>query len=243
MGMTPSTLSGQGRIGHVRHHGVAFVFGLCLCVVQSALAQTQPPPQPPPRPDTFETPPQDSVAVSAPSAPCNFTKISTPTEIKALITKIASQEAFPANFLLAIAQQESGLRMDRVSSAGAIGIMQLMPATAARFKVNICDEADNIRGSIRFLRVLQEKYQNPLYTLAAYNAGEEAVDRNGGIPNYTETVRFIAAIMTNLYSWKPLSARESGLRRQNSAGPAANTDQSDKKKEEWTQGFVLHVEE
>lgn len=165
-----------------------------------------------------------------------------PTEAKqgeALIRKIAQEEQFDPDLLVAIARQESGFRMESISSAGAVGLMQLMPATAKRFNVDICDPEDNVRGGIRYLRLLQKKYQNPIYVLAAYNAGEGAVEQNGGIPLYPETVSYVSTVLTNLYGWQPLaksSAKGSAARRNN------QNQKPDNSPEAWSQGFVLHVE-
>lgn len=176
----------------------------------------------------------------APSA--GLCKGLTPTEAgkgEALVRKIALEEQFDPDLLIAIARQESGFRMESVSNAGAVGLMQLMPNTAKRFNVDICDPEDNIRGGIRYLRLLQKKYQNPIYVLAAYNAGEGAVEQNGGIPLYPETVRYVSTVLTNLYGWQPLaksSAKRSAARRNN------QNQKPDNNPEAWSQGFVLHVE-
>ena len=180
-----------------------------------------------------------SATIAAKPASCDFSKVPDAKQGEIIIRKIADEEAFDLDFLLAIARQESGFRMNAVSSAGAVGLMQLMPATAKRFSVDICDPEDNVRGAVRYLRFLQKRYQNPLYVLAAYNAGEGAVDQNRGIPLYPETVRYVSAILTDLYGWKPLGVPASdGEKRtagkKNEGQPA--------KPEEWTQGFVLHVE-
>ncbi len=159
---------------------------------------------------------------------------------EAIVRKIAAEERFDLDLVLAIARQESGFRMNSLSSAGAVGLMQLMPATAKRFEVDICDPEDNVRGAIRYLRFLQKRYQNPLYVLAAYNAGEGAVEQNRGIPLYPETVRYVSAILTDLYGWKPLEQANSGG---GTNGPKAKKDKPDGDSHEtWSQGFVLHVE-
>ena len=69
-------------------------------------------------------------------------------EGEAIIRAVARDESFPQDMLVSIARQESGFRMNEVSSAGAIGLMQLMPDTARRFQVDICDPRDNVRGAI-----------------------------------------------------------------------------------------------
>ena len=79
--------------------------------------------------------------------------------------------------------------------------MQLRPETARRFNVDLCDPEANVRGGVRFLRSLHERYRNPFFILAAYNAGEEAVEKSRGVPPYPETVRFVADVMNDFYAW------------------------------------------
>jgi soluble lytic murein transglycosylase-like protein len=167
---------------------------------------------------------------------CDFSKAPDAKQGEAIVRKVAHDEAFDPDLLLAIARQESGFRMNSVSGAGAVGLMQLMPATAKRFSVDICDPEDNVRGAVRYLRVLQGRYQNPIYVLAAYDAGENAVEQNRGIPPYPETVRYVETILTDLYGWKPFAAPSSG------DGAVAKPKDEPGKREAWTQGFVLHVE-
>jgi soluble lytic murein transglycosylase-like protein len=86
-----------------------------------------------------------------------------------------------------------------VSRAGAIGEMQLMPATAQDMGVDPYDTRQNYGGGAAYLRALVNRYDGDLVrTLAAYNAGPKAVDRYGGIPPFKETQAFVAAIMTRL---------------------------------------------
>jgi soluble lytic murein transglycosylase-like protein len=120
---------------------------------------------------------------------------------RALVEKIARQEDFYPEFVLAVAHGESRFDPNAVSPKGAIGLMQLEPATAERYKVNICDPADNVRGGVRFLRDLHARYRNPLFILAAYNAGEENLKEFHGVPPYPETVRFVATVLNEFYDW------------------------------------------
>jgi len=99
----------------------------------------------------------------------------------------------------AVAWRESDLRADRISRAGAIGEMQLMPATARDLQVDPADPEQNLRGGARYLKAMLNRYRGDLsLALAAYNAGPAAVDRYGGIPPYTETRRYVTAIMDRL---------------------------------------------
>lgn len=96
----------------------------------------------------------------------------------------------------AIAWTESRFDQVRNSPKGARGPMQLMPDTAARLGVgDVCDPAANIDGGVRYLRILVDQFRNPVLVAAAYNAGEQAVYDHGGVPPYTETVRYVAAVI------------------------------------------------
>lgn len=186
---------------------------------------------PAPNPERF--------AVPSSAAICNSTVLLDTQEGEAIVRKVANEEHFDLDLALAIARQESGFRMSSISNAGAIGLMQLMPDTAKRFDVDICNPEDNVRGGIRYLQLLQKKYQNLLYVLAAYNAGESAVEQNRGVPLYPETVRYVSAILTDLYGWQPLAQSTTKNQAKNLKGEQQNPDGNP---ETWTQGFVLHVE-
>jgi hypothetical protein len=105
-------------------------------------------------------------------------------------------EVSPA-LALAVIGIESAGRTDAVSSAGAEGLMQLIPATAERFGVtNSKDAAQNIRGGVAYLDWLMKRFdRDPLMVLAAYNAGEGAVDANGGVPPYAETRDYVPKVL------------------------------------------------
>ena len=98
---------------------------------------------------------------------------------------------------LAVMGIESGGRADAVSSAGAVGLMQLIPATAERFGVTDSkDPAQNIKGGIAYLDWLMKEFDgDPLMVLAAYNAGEGAVKKNGGVPPYAETRAYVPKVL------------------------------------------------
>lgn len=89
---------------------------------------------------------------------------------------------------------ESAYQQDAVSSAGAIGLGQLMPATAAELGVDPRDPLQNLDGSARYLAMMLDAFSNPKLALAAYNAGPDAVRRYGGIPPYRETRNHVARV-------------------------------------------------
>jgi soluble lytic murein transglycosylase-like protein len=116
----------------------------------------------------------------------------------AIIENAAISSAVEANLLRAVIVVESGFNSHAVSKRGAVGLMQLMPATANRFGVsNLYDPKQNIRGGARYLKFLMDRFgQNVRLALAAYNAGEEAVDRNGGqIPPFSETMAYVPRVL------------------------------------------------
>ena len=90
---------------------------------------------------------------------------------------------------------ESAYRQDAVSSAGAIGLGQLMPATARDLGVDPRDPLQNLDGSARYLAMMLEAFGDPHLALAAYNAGPDAVRQYGGIPPYRETQNHVARVM------------------------------------------------
>ncbi|WP_310700928.1 lytic transglycosylase domain-containing protein [Sediminimonas sp.] len=98
---------------------------------------------------------------------------------------------------LAVVAVESGGRVDAVSSKGARGLMQLMPDTARRFGVeDVTDAADNLRGGVGYLdQLLAEFAGDPILALAAYNAGEGAVRRHGGVPPFAETRAYVPQVL------------------------------------------------
>lgn len=99
--------------------------------------------------------------------------------------------------VLAVIGIESGGRHEAVSSAGAAGLMQLIPATAERFGVKDSkDPVQNIKGGVAYLNWLMKRFdRDPLMVLAAYNAGEGAVDANKGVPPYAETRDYVPKVL------------------------------------------------
>jgi soluble lytic murein transglycosylase-like protein len=120
------------------------------------------------------------------------------TQYDAIIENAAVSSALEANLLRAVIVVESGFNSRAVSKRGAVGLMQLMPATANRFGVsNLYDPKQNIRAGAQYLKFLMDRFgQNVRLALAAYNAGEEAVDRSGGqIPPFSETMAYVPRVL------------------------------------------------
>lgn len=154
-----------------------------------------------PRPDkeAFSPPP----IFVPPAAAANGVVIAVSPALRAqyapLIAKVAHEFQLDASLLHAIITVESGYNPQAKSPAGAIGLMQLIPETAERFGVkNITDPLENLRGGARYLRFLLAMFKNNLeLTLAAYNAGEGAVQQAGNkIPNFAETKAYVPNVLT-----------------------------------------------
>lgn len=113
-----------------------------------------------------------------------------------LLLNTVGTRVSPALVLAVIAVESSG-RADAVSSAGAVGLMQLIPATADRFGVaDSLNAGQNIKGGVAYLDwLLKEFGDDPILALAGYNAGENAVKRHGGVPPYAETRDYVPKVL------------------------------------------------
>lgn len=117
--------------------------------------------------------------------------------IQPLVQAASQQYGIPTSLLNAVIQQESGFNANSVSSAGAVGLMQLMPETSQSLGVtNPLDPAQNINGGAAYLsQLLTQFHGNVSLALAAYNAGPGAVQSYGGIPPYAETQSYVKNIL------------------------------------------------
>lgn len=118
-------------------------------------------------------------------------------EMIALVDEIAEKEGVDAFLARAIIQAESAFDYRARSRAGALGLMQLMPATALRFGVmDPFDTRQNIIGGCKYIKWLMDYYKkDAVKVIAAYNAGEGAVDRHKGIPPFRETRAYVPKVM------------------------------------------------
>jgi soluble lytic murein transglycosylase-like protein len=120
------------------------------------------------------------------------------SQYDAIIEQAAATAALEPNLLRAVIVVESGFNSRAVSKRGAVGLMQLMPATASRFGVsNPYDARQNVHAGARYLKFLIDRFGHDVrLALAAYNAGEEAVERNGRqIPPFTETMAYVPRVL------------------------------------------------
>ena len=124
-----------------------------------------------------------------------------------LIEKAARQYKLDPNLIHAVVRAESAYRADAESNKGAVGLMQLMPATAERYGVSDrLDPAQNIRGGTHYLRDLLLQFRNMQLAIAAYNAGENAVIRYGHkIPPYPETQNYVQKVIRFYHSMRSAS--------------------------------------
>jgi hypothetical protein len=124
-----------------------------------------------------------------------------PEELVApLIDQAAKAQKLPSKLISAVIAQESGYRACAVSEKGAEGLMQLMPETAERLRVeDPFDPKANIAAGAAFLRQVLDKFNGDLaQALAAYNAGPETVEKTDGVPNFPETRAYVAAILEKM---------------------------------------------
>jgi len=127
------------------------------------------------------------------------TSLGVPAGLVPLFTSAAAHTGVPASLLAAVAKQESGYDPNAVSSAGAEGLMQLMPSTASGLGVNAFDPAQAITGAAQLLGGYLQQYNGSVpLALAAYNAGPGAVAQYGGIPPYPETTAYVNDILGTL---------------------------------------------
>lgn len=133
-----------------------------------------------------------------------------PEDYAILAVRIAAEEKVDPNWVLSIMRAENArFDPDLVSSAGAVGLMQVMPKIGEAFGANdLADPEQNIRAGTRFLRVLIDKYRNPVLIASAYNAGEPRVDAHQSSPLIRETADYVTRVV-GYYTGKPAISQPS----------------------------------
>jgi len=133
------------------------------------------------------------------SSNIGITQPTTKHQIMNLIEQTAKKHGVDEKLVKALIQQESGFNPKAKSQAGAMGLMQLMPATAKGLGVtDAFNPVQNVDGGVRYLKSMLKKYNgNVILALAAYNAGPGAVDKYDGVPPYKETQNYVKNILAN----------------------------------------------
>jgi len=154
--------------------------------------------------------PAPAVRATPASAAGKSAPVMSPAAIADAVERAALEHSLPPQLIHSVIKVESNYDPAAVSPKGALGLMQLIPATAHRFGVSdVFDPAANIEGGARYLRYLLDLYGNdyPL-ALAAYNAGEGAVAKYGTVPPYPETQNYLKLVARQLREAPPAAAQQ-----------------------------------
>lgn len=146
---------------------------------------------------------QSTAYGAAPSADAGRSALDR-ADLKELVESVSYEHGVDPKLVDALVRVESSYDPNAVSRRGAMGLMQLMPATAKRLRVSDpFDPEENVRGGVKeFARLLEQYSGNLQFALAAYNAGEGAVARHGGVPPYAETRDYVSRILS-IYTGRP----------------------------------------
>jgi soluble lytic murein transglycosylase-like protein len=139
-----------------------------------------------------------------PRAPSRPRRLPSNNGYDGLILRAARSQRLEPALVKAVIAAESDFNPRAVSRAGALGLMQLMPQTAARMGVeDALQPEQNVQGGTRYLRAMLDRYRDLSHALAAYNAGPKAVDRHRGIPPYKETRAYVARVLDYYHGYHP----------------------------------------
>lgn len=166
------------------------------------------------RPGVTALIPETGARLPAPSCPgigSLIPRADPPAELIALVQQVGALHGLDPALILAVMRIESAFDPRALSPKGAMGLMQLMPGTAKRFGVrDPWDPSQNLQGGAAYLRFLLERYGGDVVkAAAAYNAGEGAVDKYGGVPPFAETTAYVQALRS-LYA-KPRHPVETAM--------------------------------
>lgn len=127
-------------------------------------------------------------------------------DLKALVHAVAARHGLDPHLVELVVWHESGFNPVAISRTGAMGLMQLMPGTAAGLGVtDPFDPVQNVSGGVRYLAAQLNRFGDVALALAAYNAGPGAVERYGGVPPYAETMNYVDSILGEYFSRQPAS--------------------------------------
>ena len=140
-------------------------------------------------------PPPPALAVDMPPNPCPV-----PRDLRDEFRAAAKDTDLPLAMIVAVAKVESNLDTEAVSPAGAHGLLQVLPSTAAEMELDPYRVGENVLAGARYLRQMLDRFKSTRLALAAYNAGPTAVERKGDRPN-DETVAYVANVTAQ---WRKL---------------------------------------
>ena len=130
--------------------------------------------------------------------------IKMPVSIDEHISNVAKKYGVEESLIRAVIKNESGYNPKAMSTAGAMGLMQLMPLTAKELGVkDSSDPYQNVEGGVKYLSQLSKKYKDPMHVIAAYNAGPGNVDKYKGIPPFKETQNYVRKVQADYLKNKP----------------------------------------
>jgi soluble lytic murein transglycosylase-like protein len=148
---------------------------------------------------SFEVEEYAPVPAAAPPPPEPVSVATVSQDPKELLRQAAGRAGLPVGLVNSVAQAESGLQTNVISNKGAIGLMQLMPGTAAALNADPYDPKQNADAGAQYLADLLTKYRDDPHqvtkAVAAYNAGPGAVDKYNGVPPYRETIDYVNRVV------------------------------------------------
>ncbi len=148
--------------------------------------------------DVYKTPTAIRRVGGSVASASGASSVASPPSLQGLFASATARYDLPSGLLASVAKAESGFDTTAVSPAGAVGLMQLMPATARGLGVDPLDPAQAVDGAARMLSRDLGRFGSVDLALAAYNAGPGAVQRYGGIPPYSETQQYVRRVLGSM---------------------------------------------
>lgn len=124
------------------------------------------------------------------------------TDLGSVINRVSDSEGIDSDLVRAVIETESNFNQSARSEDGALGMMQLMPGTAAEMGVNPENPRENIEGGVKYLGKMMDRYDSLEEALAAYNAGPGAVDEYDGVPPFDETQNYVKKVLSTFRQLK-----------------------------------------